>query len=451
VPHTEIMVAVHRSLFSIQSFEKAPFTSEWNTDRTPRGGIKVMLGPSPHTFRKHLAKRKANQQYNEAMLQQFTILQKNRVPVVFSLMHLCVLSGVQWRELRAVISREHPGTDYRVFPRKKKSGGQRWICVPSVQLRAAQDWIARNILGSPGAKDMLHPAATAYCEGGSILKNAGPHGGAPWILKVDIESFFESVSERQVYWIFRRLGYAALLSFELARICTRVLPDKSNGERRRDAQKRWRQNQTDTVQGPYPKMKVGHLPQGSPTSPMLSNLVASQFDKEIERIAKGYGAIYSRYADDLILSFSDGSRSRCESVLRRVRYELGQHGFTMNRKKTRLLGPGARKIVTGLLVNEPAPRLKSDLKGHIEVALFHLENKSLVDCSSWVGSRHPLSYVDHLSGLIQFAQWVEPAFGIKMRDRLQTILAKNAEVVQLLATFGPQGKTQLIRQLGIVP
>lgn len=70
-----------------------------------------------------------------------------------------------------------------------------------------------------------------------LLKKAAV--GATWVLKLDITRFFESISERQIYYVFRRLGYRALVAFCLTRLCTRVLPASSDMRLHRYT-KRWR-------------------------------------------------------------------------------------------------------------------------------------------------------------------------------------------------------------------
>ena len=395
-----------------------------------------MLGPTRHQFEKKLELVAADAGYHDALRQKFYAMQSQNVPAVFSLMHLARLSGVSWKGLRSVVRRETIETDYRVYPKDKSSGGQRWICVPSTELRTVQTWINRNILRSPGMASRHQEACQAYKTGSSTLENARQHAGASWIVKIDIKNFFESVSERQVYWVFRDMNYPALLSFEMARICTRVLPKAKGRTRNRELKWRW----TERNRGIYPKTpysasESGHLPQGAPTSPLLSNLVLTTFDKRITAIAHQEGATYTRYADDLVLSFPNGSRAQAERVLKIVRRALGVFGFVVNRKKTHVLGPGARKVVTGLVVNDTVPRLKSKTKSHIEVVLYHIETKGLIEHVRRVRSKHPISYLNHLSGLIQFARWVEPAFGHKAQNRLNAICEKNAITLYALQEF----------------
>lgn len=124
-----------------------------------------------------------------------------------------------------------------------------------------------------------------------------------------------------------------------------------------------------------------------------------------------------------------------EDLFKEFPKALGVFGFVVNRKKTHVLGPGARKVVTGLVVNDTVPRLKRKTKSHIEVVLYHIETKGLIEHARRVRSKHPISYLNHLSGLIQFARWVEPAFGHKAQNRLNAICEKNAIALYALQEF----------------
>jgi RNA-directed DNA polymerase len=394
-----------------------------------------MLGPTRHQFDLGLQALSAEQEYKEKLKKRFRRMQSGQVPVVFSLMHLAKLAGVRWAFLRTVVGRESPESKYQVYSIRKASGGKRLICVPSVELRAVQHWIAENILRSPGATARLNSASQAYADGCSILKNAREHAAAPWLVKIDIHDFFESISERQVFWAFLHLGYSALLSFEMARICTRLSPQAASN-RTQNLKSRWHQSNCGHFSAPYLAERIGNLPQGAPTSPMLSNLVAVEMDKRVTEIASHFEGVYTRYADDLIISFSQGDSEVCGKVLSAVRVVLGEYGFVLNRKKTRVLGPGARKTVTGLVVNDSQPRLKRQTKNHIEVALHYIEIKGLIEQAQHVQAKHPIAYLNHLSGLIQFARWVEPSFGDKAFERLRAIYDKNAELLGILAEFG---------------
>src|SRR5271166_103150 len=144
-----------------------------------------------------------------------------RVPPIFSLRHLAHLADANYGLLRKIVSRHLE--PYKLFAIRKRSSRSnkkpfRIICVPSPDLMKTQRFINRQILahGNP------NPASRAYCRGNSIWEAAEPHCSCRWLIKLDIQNFFESISEIAVYRVFRALGYQPLVSFEMARICTRL-------------------------------------------------------------------------------------------------------------------------------------------------------------------------------------------------------------------------------------
>ncbi|MNI15386.1 reverse transcriptase [compost metagenome] len=105
----------------------------------------------------------------------------------------------------------------------------------------------------------------------------------------------------------------------------------------------------------------GKMPQGAPTSPVLSNIIASALDKTLVRLAGKYRMRYTRYADDITFSFN---QSPPVDIARKIEdtggYELGDslrhaienNGFKINEEKFRLQLKTERQVVTGLTVNE---------------------------------------------------------------------------------------------------
>jgi RNA-directed DNA polymerase len=104
------------------------------------------------------------------------------------------------------------------------------------------------------------------------------------------------------------------------------------------------------------------LPQGSPCSPVISNLIAHVLDMHIVRLAAAAGCTYSRYADDLTFStnkpqFSADIAHPAEGdshvwVPGEKLQEIITHsGFTVNDRKTRMQYRDSRQDVTGLVVN----------------------------------------------------------------------------------------------------
>src|SRR5260370_25451137 len=146
-------------------------------------------------------------------------------PVILTLSHLAHLADVSSRRLRDIVKRyDDP---YRVFRVKKRAGHgrsaaaprrYRTICVPDPELMRLQRWIAQNILNVAHP----HPCSFAFAPGRDLVGAAERHAGCKWLVKMDVRHFFESISEVQVFGVFRRLGYGALISFEMGLLCIRL-------------------------------------------------------------------------------------------------------------------------------------------------------------------------------------------------------------------------------------
>jgi hypothetical protein len=89
----------------------------------------------------------------------------------------------------------HADKHYKTYTVPKKSGGLRTISQPSRRLKGMQSWLLVNVLN----KLTTSSACKGFQIGESTYHNAQVHKGASSILTVDIESFFHSVSKRQVF------------------------------------------------------------------------------------------------------------------------------------------------------------------------------------------------------------------------------------------------------------
>ncbi len=208
-----------------------------------------------------------------------------------------------------------PDSYYRTFKIPKKKGKSRIIKSPKTELKNYQ----RFILNCLKKNVKLNPSkyANGFVENKSILDNVLPHIGKRYILKIDIENFFPSITYQQVKAQLRKWGEKKYYD-EFAKICT----------------------------------YKGRLPQGAPTSPFLSNLVFRPLDFKLGKIAKKHNASYTRYADDLTFSFND--RKYLPYVLRRVEFTLKKAGFKINKRKTRVCHQNNRMLITGLTCNRKA-------------------------------------------------------------------------------------------------
>lgn len=338
----------------------------------------------------------------------------NDLPVIFSLSHLAHLVDIQPKQLRAVTDRLID--PYRVFRLRKRSGGKsskaakrryRDICVPSPALMRTQRWVAQNILNALDP----HYASHGFAPKSQMLDAAQVHCGRAWLLKMDLRNFFESITEKQVYWVFRGCGYTALLSFELARLCTRSKDLKMH------------HHQVASVY-PHPEAKAGYLPQGAPSSPMLANLAVYKLDEKLTELAQSAGWRYTRYADDLAFSTdSDISRKDALWLKNKANGCIRKFGLETNHQKTTISPPGARKILLGVLVDRETPKLTRQFKDNIETHLYALTNPKIgVEAhltargfNSVIGMRH------HLKGLISFAHYVDPNYATRLYNSYNNV------------------------------
>jgi len=340
------------------------------------------------------------------------------LPVIFTLAHLAKMCGVSHRYLIEVADR---GSDpYRDYIAKKRERPQasavsrryRTICIPDPELKKVQRWIHHNIL----SKIAPHPASTAYADNSTLLAAASRHVNARWLVKIDIERFFESIKEPYVASVFERLGYPDLLSFQFARLCTRLPTAKSRKEIFRRHSK--------PTNGVMKNEWIGFLPQGAPTSPQLANAVMRRFDRRIAALSKKAGLRYSRYSDDLIFSTRGHfSRDHAATFVHEVYDVLGAHGFEANRTKTSVAAPGARKVVLGLLVDRDEPRLTKEFRSNIETHLHYMERADVGPVAHANARKFDsiIGLQNHLFGLIAFARQIDRAYGDELKSRIRAI------------------------------
>jgi hypothetical protein len=213
---------------------------------------------------------------------------------------------------------------YTHFFIPKKSGGVRRISAPSRGLRHILYYI--NVI----FKAMYQPSdyAMGFVEGRSVLDNATRHIGQNYVFNIDLENFFPSIVQPRVW---KRLQ---LKPFSFNRPIANILAGLCCIREKKE-------------DGTYEYV----LPQGAPTSPLLTNAICDTLDRRLSGLARRFNLHYSRYADDITFSsmhnvYNDNSEFRNELT----RIIESQH-FKMNAAKTRLQKNGERQEVTGLTVS----------------------------------------------------------------------------------------------------
>lgn len=218
--------------------------------------------------------------------------------------------GIPLAELEAIPIR------YNAFDVPKRSGGTRTIHAPDPALKTIQRQIYRSLM----KRLPVHAAVTGFRPGYSIASNAACHVGQAVVVRMDIKDFFGSTTAKRVERYFRHVGWNRAAAALLTRICTHE----------------------------------GALPQGAPTSPVLANAVNFQMDARLTGIARRYGAIYTRYADDLTFSFAEDQRENVGQTIyftKEIVQDCG--GYKLHqKKKLRIRRRHQQQCVTGLVVNE---------------------------------------------------------------------------------------------------
>ena len=366
----------------------------------------------PHAFRNEAQKRCLDDETIDAALRIGNEIRRrnSNVAVIFTLRHLSHLADVDWKYLRKIASRAEQ-KPYRLFRIEKRTGAKgedsryRVICVPDPGLLRVQHWLAKNVLRYGNC----HPRSFAYAPKSDVVRAAAEHCNARWLIKLDIVNFFESISEKDAYEVFLRFGYQPLLAFEMARICTRL-------GRRTKSRAKLQLTREPRDGLPYTEWSdMGHLPQGAPTSPMLSNLAVVKLDEDLSQVAEQGGLTYTRYADDITFSTSSKEFSRNDATtIVALCYEIiASHGFSPNTAKTKVVPPRARKIVLGLNVDGQHPRLGKSYKKQLRQHLYYLSTgaRAVLEHSKRRNFVSVAGLRNHLRGRIAYACRVEPMFG----------------------------------------
>ena len=238
---------------------------------------------------------------------------------------------------------------YETFFVPKKSGGLRTIHSPSQTIKHIQrrlNEVLQNVYTSK-------PVVFGFAKGKNIVDNANKHKKKNWVLNIDLDDFFPSINFGRVRGMFMHKPYnlPAEVATTLAQICC----------------------------------FNNSLPQGAPTSPIISNMICAQMDSQLQDLAWKHRCFYTRYADDITFSTTlhefPLEIAKANSVLS---VELGQeltsiiqqNGFEINHGKVRAFAYFQRQEVTGLTVNK-FPNVRRKFVMQIRSMLHAWDKKGL--------------------------------------------------------------------------
>jgi len=244
-------------------------------------------------------------------------------------------------ELKHINYHVNPKTNphrYFQFSVKKKSGGERIICAPCKGLKEIQNCLnlVFQVLYRP------HKNAFGFIPDKSIVHNAKNHIGNHYIYNIDLKDFFPSIDQARIWG---RLQYPPFnLNKENGRLdvanmiaslcCHEMVVERLNNE------------------GNWEKIQKNVLPQGAPTSPVLTNIICERLDYSLTGIAKKFGLRYTRYADDITFSSMHNVYQKDSEFVKELESIICVQGFAINNSKTRLQKTGYRQEVTGLIISD---------------------------------------------------------------------------------------------------
>jgi RNA-directed DNA polymerase len=267
---------------------------------------------------------------------------------------------------------------YNEFTVKKRDGSPRFIEDPQPKLKQVLRTLNAFLQGVyyfekpdasygfiPVPKD--DPAPPRH-----IVTHAERHLGCKWLMNIDLEDFFHQVSTEEVA---KRLGEPPFqFDNDVAELLARLATYK------------------------------GRLPQGSPTSPVLSNLVFMREDLALETWSRSNGWLYTRYADDLTFS---SEKEITPALFQQTINLLENHGYRVHPRKRRLCGPGDEKSVTRLVLGEEAVQLPADFWDELTDLIEDLRRTTRVQHR--MGEEEPpwlVNYRQRVQGMVGFAEHV---------------------------------------------
>lgn len=235
--------------------------------------------------------------------------------------------------LTKVLYKIRPENLYETFEISKKSGGVRKIFAPKPELKELQSSLSTLLLDCIDAINHIRKIdpklSHGFCRNKSIITNAKAHKGKALVLNTDIMNFFDSFNFGRVRGFFIK-------------------------------NRNFNSNETIATTIAQIACYQNSLPQGSPCSPVISNLISHSMDIRLASLSKKYSLTYTRYADDL--TFSTNKKNFPEEIVVKelskyksgnlLRKEIINSGFEINESKTRLQFKDSRQDVTGLVVNQ---------------------------------------------------------------------------------------------------
>ena len=276
---------------------------------------------------------------------------------------------------------------YKQYFIPKRNGGLRSILHPAKELKTLQRVIHEDIL----TRLPIHRAAYAYRKGVGLRDHASVHSSSHYILRMDFNNFFESISAENIEDLFNEK--ASLIS------------------------NNW--GEEDTLLLRKIVCYKSSLTIGSVTSPTISNVICIELDLIVDRLCLSKGVKYTRYADDLY--FSTDKPNVLKEIEKNVHILVSKlkrpNALKINKRKTHHASRKNKMSVTGLvLTNDGQVSIGREKKRKIRSMIHQWEKLN--------GKERK-----YLVGYISFCVSIEPEF-------INTLCRKyGADVISTIQTY----------------
>lgn len=253
---------------------------------------------------------------------------RNSYAQLASLAELAQFWEIPHSQLSYYVYKANKSSLYRVANLPRRNGRMRKIEAPVPTLKFIQRIIHESLTRIYGP----HPAVHGFRAERSIVTNAKEHLSSSYVLNVDLADFFPSITRKRIY------GRLVASPYSLhSKVANPIAALSTNAYSR--------------------------LPQGSPASPVIANMVAAGLDYDLARLCAKQYCRYTRYADDITISTSrsvmsphiaryPNARGTGQVIIGDLLTDIiEQHGFRLNHQKSRLQSYWTRQTCTGLVIN----------------------------------------------------------------------------------------------------
>ena len=293
---------------------------------------------------------------------------------------LAFLLNIPIRKLTYILYIKRPDSFYTTFEIPKHNGKSRIIHAPQSDLKKLQSNLATQLSlyveNYTKESSIIPNISHAFSKGKSIITNASIHRNKRFIVNIDLKDFFDQFHFGRVRGFFHKNKYFNM-SIDVATIIAQISCYK------------------------------GKLPQGAPTSPIITNLICNILDMHIVNIAHKYNLNYTRYADDLTFSTNNKNFPKKYNVFfNELETEINNFGFEINPDKTRFVFNTSHQEVTGLVVNKRINVCKQ----------FYKETRAMADALYKNGEftiNEHIGTLNQLEGRFSFINQIEKYNNIK--------------------------------------